>query len=237
VLKYRLAFSSEGLTDQREVVEQIVTLVDNIKEWLDPFKLTLEDNHKYYLTGKTNYRFDIAKSHPYKGNRTSPKPTWLGFIEQYFIDHYNAIVSVNEEADDLIAKECHANQYANVVIISTDKDFKQLPVPIFNPTKFELNQTTPWEATKYFYEQILTGDTVDNIKGIYKIGPVKANVILSGCDSEIALYNAVVDAYVLDSESLTIAKRRVLENARLLWLRRVDNQLWSPPVANNNSIS
>lgn len=223
VLKYRLAFSCEGLVDEKEVIAQVVTLVDSIIEWLDPFGLIPLSNHKYYLTGFDNFRFDIAKSYPYKGNRTSPKPQWLNFIERYFITKYNAIVSIGEEADDMIAKECAANNYENVVVISTDKDFGQLPVTIFNPTRFEISKNSSWEATKYFYQQILTGDTVDNIKGIYGIGPAKAKKILAGCDSEIALYNAVVDAY-------EGSKDRVLENGRLLWLRRYDNQIWNPPI-------
>jgi 5'-3' exonuclease, N-terminal resolvase-like domain len=238
VLKYRLAFSCEGLSEETEVIGQIVTLVDAIVQWLDPFGLIPDNNHYFYLTGKSNFRYDIAKSHPYKGNRTSPKPQWLNFIENYFISNYKAIMSEGEEADDLIAKECAANNYENVVVISTDKDFGQLPVTIFNPTKFEITRNTPWEATKYFYEQILTGDTVDNIKGIYGIGPVKAKAILDGCDNEIALYNAVEDAYAIDMANhieyqhdhlSSEALERVLENGRLLWLRRYDNQIWNPP--------
>lgn len=236
VLKYRLAFSCEGLDDERDVIGQVVTLVDAIVQWLDPFGLIPGNNHYFYLTGKSNFRYDIAKSHPYKGNRTSPKPQWLNFIEKYFITSYGAILSVDEEADDMIAKECAKNNYQNVVVISTDKDFGQLPVPIFNPTKWEISKNSEWEAIKYFYQQILTGDTVDNIKGIYGIGPVKAKAILDGCDSELALYNAVLDAYcehILDNggyeDYLLEAEGRVLENGRLLWLRRYDNQVWNPP--------
>lgn len=231
VLSYRIAFSAKDLDDSRDVISLIINLNTDIINWLDPFGLIPESNHYYYLTGSDNYRYDIAKSFPYKGTRKSEKPQWLSFIRDYFITQLYAIVSIGEEADDLIAKKCAANDYANVIVISTDKDFKQLAVPIFNPTKFEISQPTKWEATKYFYEQILTGDTVDNIKGIYGIGPAKAAKILEGADSEIALYNAVISAY---SEQPDIggrdkAKERVLENGRLLWLRRYDNQLWNPP--------
>ena len=68
----------------------------------------------------------------------------------------------------------------------------------------------------------MTGDAADNIKGIFKVGPVKADKILEGITEEKDLYEAVVKAYDGDKE-------RVLENARLLWLRREEGQMWQPP--------
>ena len=79
-----------------------------------------------------------------------------------------------------------------------------------------------YEGIVNFYKQILTGDRVDNIVGLKGIGPVKATKILKDCKTEADLYKAVLEAYDNDEE-------RVLENARLLWIRREPNQIWSPP--------
>ena len=81
-----------------------------------------------------------------------------------------------------------------------------------------------WTATKFFYAQILTGDAIDNIIGLKGIGPVKAGKLLKECDNEMELYAACVAAYDGNED-------RVIENARLLWLRREDDQIWAPPEA------
>jgi len=47
--------------------------------------------------------------------------------------------------------------------------------------------------------------------------------MLKYCKTEQELYEACVDAYGGDVD-------RVLENARLLWLRRYEGEMWTPPV-------
>ena len=71
--------------------------------------------------------------------------------------------------------------------------------------------------------KIFINHAADNIKGIYRVGPVKAAKILEGCSTEQELYDACVKAYDGDLD-------RVLENARLLWLRRYEGEMWMPPL-------
>ena len=47
-------------------------------------------------------------------------------------------------------------------------------------------------------------------------------LLMNGCTTEEEMWETVVKAYGEDVE-------RVLENARLLWLRRYDDQMWEPP--------
>ena len=76
---------------------------------------------------------------------------------------------------------------------------------------------------KFFYQQILTGDKADNIVGLYGIGPKKSEKLLEHCETEEDLWKAVVEAYDGDLD-------RIVENARLLWLRRYPEQIWEPPT-------
>jgi len=46
--------------------------------------------------------------------------------------------------------------------------------------------------------------------------------MLDGVDNELDLWDAVLKAYDGDVD-------RVVENARLLWLRRTEGELWEPP--------
>ena len=53
---------------------------------------------------------------------------------------------------------------------------------------------------------------------------MKAEKLLDGATTEQEMYERCINAYSGDVD-------RVIENARLLWLRREEGQLWEPPVA------
>ena len=219
IIAYRAGFSSNDLTAkdaELKVDELISTILSDTEGFAD-------DNYEVYLTGKGNFRFDIAKTLEYKGNRKdAAKPIHLPHVREYMITKYKATVSEGEEADDLIAIE--ATKFGmTTVVASIDKDMLQIPCYHYNITRRELSAVGEFTGLKYFYSQILTGDKADNIKGLYRCGPVKANKILDECDTEIKLWNTCVEAYEGDAD-------RVIENARLLWLRREEDQLWEPPV-------
>jgi hypothetical protein len=79
------------------------------------------------------------------------------------------------------------------------------------------------DAVKFLYEQILTGDRADNIMGIKGVGPVKAKKALADCVTERQMYDVCVEMYG-DEE-------RVIENGRLLYLRRKEGEIWNAPNA------
>tara|TARA_R110000787_G_scaffold126282_2_gene237546 strand:- start:3090 stop:3803 length:714 start_codon:yes stop_codon:yes gene_type:complete len=221
ILAYRAAFATQDdlPKDAEEKVEILLDFV--LEETLD---FVTPDQYEVYLTGPTNFRSEVAKSYPYKGNRKStPKPTHLRHIREYLIKKFGAIVSEGEEADDLIAIEA-TRLGPNTVVASIDKDMLQIPCWHFNFNRKEWTQVSEWDGDKFFYTQILTGDAADNIKGLKGIGPKKADKILVDCKSVDELWEACVKAYDGDTE-------RIIENARLLWLRRYEGQLWQPPVS------
>ena len=221
IIAYRAAFATQDLYPQ-DARDKVVELVEYILEQTIDLPFPSKSDYIVYLTGKTNFRFDIAKSYPYKGNRASTeKPIHLGTARDHMVEVYDAIISDNEEADDLIAKEAAAQNY-NCVVASIDKDMLQLPCWHFNFGRGNWSKVNEFEGTLFFYTQILTGDAADNIKGLQGIGPKKAEKLLSGCKDEDDLWQAIHKAYDGDIE-------RIIENGRLLWLRRYNEQLWEPP--------
>lgn len=219
IIAYRAGFSSNDLT-ATHAESKVDELISKILEDTEGFA---DNNYEVYLTGKGNFRFDIATTLEYKGNRKdATKPVHLKHIREYMISKYEATVSEGEEADDLIAIEA-TKIGMNAVVASIDKDMLQIPCFHYNITKKELSAVGKFTGLKFFYTQILTGDKADNIKGLHRCGPVKANKILLECDTEIELWDACVEAYEGN-------KDRVIENARLLWLRREVAQLWEPPL-------
>ena len=221
IVAYRAAFATQdgSYEDAIGKVDELVGYI--LAETIDlPFPS--QSDFEMFLTGKTNFRFDIAKSHPYKGNRKdTEKPIHLYATREHLIDSYGAIVSEGEEADDLISKRAASLDY-NCVVASIDKDMLQLPCWHFNFGRNEWSKVDEFDGLKFFYSQILTGDTADNIIGLYRVGPVKAEKLLQDCNTEDDLWEAVLKAYDGDLD-------RVVENARLLWLRRQEDELWTPP--------
>lgn len=219
IIAYRAAFSTQDLLP-KDATDKVEDLLDYILEqtvlFPDP------DDYQVYLTGSGNFRHDIAKSHVYKGNRKeADKPIHLPHVRQYLINNHRAIVSNGEEADDLIAIEA-TRLGPSTIVASIDKDMLQIPCRHYNFNKNLWTDVGEWDGLKFFYKQILMGDAADNIIGLYKVGPVRADKMLDGCKTEQDLYDRCVAAYSDD-------KDRVIENARLLWLRRFEGQIWQPP--------
>ena len=226
IIAYRAAFSTEqmGASDTRRKVDDLIQFI------LDSTVLFPEIGLDYvvYLTGKGNFRDSIAKSHPYKGNRKSvQKPRHLQTARDHMESEYQAIISKGEEADDLIAKEAARLDY-HACVASIDKDMLQIPCWHFNIVRGDYLKVEPFGGIKFFYTQILTGDTADNIVGLWKVGPVKAKKILEDAETEEELWDLVVKAYDGNEE-------RVIENARLLWLRREEEEIWQPPKVRSDS--
>ena len=221
VFAYRAAFATQGgsETDARVKIDN---LLQNSIEFVCDWLYDSADYEIYLTCSGYQFRHDIAKSHVYKGNRKGkPKPTHLSYIRDYMTSDWKAITSVEQEADDCLAIQATELDY-DCTIVSVDKDMLQVPCWHYNPVKGSMVRVEPFEGTKFFYTQILTGDSADNIHGLHKVGPKKAEKILDGTATEEELWEAVVKAYEGDVD-------RVLENARLLWLRRYEGEIWQPP--------
>jgi 5'-3' exonuclease len=86
---------------------------------------------------------------------------------------------------------------------------------------------------RWFYAQVLMGDSVDNIPGLPKCGPKGAYEALSGCESEEELYKVVLGMY--EEKYAENALQELTEQARLLWMvRELDREgnpvMWEPPI-------
>ncbi len=144
-------------------------------------------NMRIYISGRTNFRYDVATTKPYKGNRaTMVRPQYLNHCKQYLIDNYKAIVMHGYEADDGIATDMTINGAAHCGI---DKDILQIAGWHYNYVKEEWQHVTPEEAEITLYRQVLMGDTSDNIPGLPRIGEVKAANAIT--DHETAATDAV----------------------------------------------
>lgn len=222
IVVYRIAFGAE--TESARIASHRLSefMVD-----LMLYDLPEATDYVGYLTDTepSNFRYGVAVTHPYKGNRSPTKPVHYQHLREELVSSYGFDVVRGEEADDAIAtKSTECGDSA--IIVSIDKDLDQVPGWHYNFVKHKKYYVTELEATKNFYTQLLTGDRVDNIVGLNGIGPKGAEKILESCSSAVECYNAVVEAYKDKGESLD----RLVENANLLWLRRKPGEGWSVPV-------
>ena len=188
-----------------------------------------------YLTGKTNFRNDIAIKTPYK-NRASHKPFHYKNLKAYIQGKYDYRIAEGLEADDLMAIEqtCRPEE---TIICTRDKDLRQVPgwhygwelgnQPQFGPelvthlgylTLSKDRKKLKGTGMLFFYAQLLTGDVVDSIPGLGGYGPVKAFETLKVCtDTNQALktcHRAYKEVYGLSGY------KEMLEQGRLLWMTR-----------------
>lgn len=222
VIAYRAAAANEDKTGR-----EAKNTADNIIQFIidETVIFPFPSNFKLFLTGKDNFRFKVEKD--YKANRVGvPKPKYLPAVRQYLQDAFGAEVVDGMEADDRIATEAtfHADP-ESTVIASIDKDFKTINCWHFNFNSNKWLYQTEAEALKFFYTQVLTGDAVDNIKGLYKVGPVTADKILKGETTELGLFKKALAAY--EERGYTV--NDLIKTAQLVHLQRYGGQMWQPP--------
>lgn len=210
------------------------------------------DNHQIYLTGKGNFREKIAVSKPYKGNRLQEKPFHYKNLRAYLVGKWNAIIVEGMEADDAMAIEQYKSwkfyndEYfdgtlSETIICSRDKDLKSVAGfhyswELGNQPSFGPKYISEEEGMRFFYKQCLMGDRVDNIEGLPKCGPVKADKILGDTQIPAEMFKAVREAYRGFYGDAALADEKLLENARLLWMVRELNEegkpvMWEMPDA------
>jgi len=212
-----------------------------------------------YLTGKGNFRYDIAKRQPYK-SRPSVKPFHFHNLTAYMRSKYDAIISEGMEADDLMAIEqtrrirLHAGplEETESIICSRDKDLRGVPgnfycwelgaQPSYGPVLInslgslqlsEDGKKLSGTGERFFYAQCLMGDPTDSIPGLRGTGPAKAFKILQATTTLPEAFKAVLEAYRAVYEEA--AEAELLEQGRLLWMTRElhpDGKpvLWELPI-------
>lgn len=198
-------------------------------------------SHQLYLTAndKSNFRIDIASIRPYKGNRTTEKPFWYSAIREFLIAHRDAEEVSGYEADDKLSiEQCNADSslpfnLKETVICSRDKDLHMVPGWHYSWGAGKQKEQPLWwqdetEALRCFYRQLLTGDAVDNIPGLYRVGKSSSAVKQIGLlDREIDMYYLVQSNY--EKYFGSYWEQFLIENAQLLWMLREEQHVLKGP--------
>lgn len=199
-----------------EALKQFSYCVGSIKS------LPYSDKYTLCIGGEGNFRFDIAKILPYKGERREKPLVFQDLKDKVFSQYKNKLdISNGYESDDKLGMYAAENQAYyrkhgkfKYLLAYEDKDLKQLWGPWINIGRLDegIQWINPLEACHHFCYQMLKGDkTVDNIMGIhdlsentktlYKLrkvtgcGDVAATTILKDCKTSQELLGKVVEEY------------------------------------------
>lgn len=175
IIAYRAAFWAD--------VEGIDELPGRIKKDLEAW--TPPDVSKVYVAmscpRSNNYRRDFwPRYKQHRDDFKSPDSMSVAIETIYSLAETRCVDRL--EADDLIGMLVSSGRAIGVTV---DKDLRQVPGWHWNPDKEpEPVQVSQEDADFYFYQQWMTGDTTDNIWGLWKVGPAKAKKVLSATPKE-----------------------------------------------------
>ena len=203
-----------------------------------------------FMTGNNNFRKEEATIKPYKGTRPAEKPHSYERVKAYLESGkvYPVTICEDYEADDgmSIAQtdsieeiesaelevEMHGTYHGSfpqdTCICSNDKDLRMVPGYHYSWSVGEDIKEKPMEwvdhtqGLRWFFTQLLTGDSVDNILGIFGMGPKSAAVLrLKDMEDTIDMYLNVQLEY--EKRFGNYWKMFMYENARLLWMLRTED--------------
>lgn len=196
--------------------------------------------YEMILSGKGNWRFDIARQQPYKGNRVGlEKPYNWQTVRDYIEKTYNPFITKGYEGDDELIHRLREYKKNNILacVASIDKDMRTESGWHFNWRKDNGPVfISEIEALKFFYYQILAGDDADGIPGcaykrktlgkagnkegvgyIRRYGIRGAKGLVEACTTEYEMYLTCLEQYS-KKFSPEEAYDIMLESARLLWM-------------------
>ena len=119
----------------------------------------------FITVGKGNFRYSVAMTKEYKGTRKSEKPPFFELIKWHLIVNHNAVQSLHEEADDLMASYQYSRneklvlegaeqgskeskQFSDTIIVTKDKDLRIIAGWHSNP---DINKGEPFWVDKLGY--------------------------------------------------------------------------------------
>jgi hypothetical protein len=223
----RLAISTDmySIYDRKynKLVEEAMNMdtTDSRQEPLQK-KIKKINEVKTFSGSKGNFRKYISPK--YKANRDyNNLPPLLNEMHQYVKEQYNSIYGYGCETDDVVAKYWFelSNTIGrdNVIIVSIDKDYKQFPCLMYNyhikhKCIYDISEE---EALYNFYEQMIVGDTADNVNYCKGYGKKYAEKYLAECKTK---YEYTKKIYQLFKEiHKGKARQRYIECWNLLKLK------------------
>ena len=201
---------------QAKFDEQFMSIVNKLED-MYPIERVIT-----FSGSKGNFRKLITPV--YKANRKKQElPPLLDDMHQFVKDEYDSVWGYGVETDDMVARYWKAlsNEVGrnNVMIVSIDKDYKQFPCLMYNYhyKHKEVLDISVDEALFNFYEQMIIGDTADNVNYFKGKGKKYAEKYLKECDTKYQYTRKMLELF--QQEYKGKARQKYTECYHLLKLR------------------
>ncbi len=202
----------------KEAYGNTIRELDKIKaEFFDPDIIL-------FFSDSINFRKTVASD--YKGHRNRKKPCGYKRVINKLSETHRVIVMPTLEADDALGVYATSND--DCVIVSPDKDMKQIPGTLYNLQEtFTIDKQSGWE---WFLIQTLAGDSTDGYSGAPGFGIKTSQKFFA---ENGYTWNSVVKAF----KSKGLSEEVALQNARLAKILTADDYddgpiLFNPTDAN-----
>jgi DNA polymerase-1 len=176
-----------------------------------------------FFSDSKNFRKKILPE--YKGHRNRKKPCGYKRIINALRKEYKVIIKPTLEADDSMG--IYATKYPGNVIVSPDKDMKQIPGQLYNFD--ETFTVTPEEGARWHLIQTCAGDQTDGYGGISGIGVKRAVSLFEdkGYSWQTVL-NAFTERGHTEEEALINARLARILTAEDYDFKKRQPILWAP---------
>jgi 5'-3' exonuclease len=196
--------------------EQFMSIVNHLE---DKYPI---DKVLTFSGSKGNFRKLITTK--YKANRKKQElPPLLDEMHQFVKDHYDSIWGYGVETDDMVAR--YWKQISDdigrdeVMIVSIDKDYKQFPCLMYNYhyKHKEILDISEEEAMYNFYEQMIVGDSADNVNYFKGKGKKYAEKHFKDCTTKYQYTRKLYELFKQEYKGK--ARQKYIECYHLLKLR------------------
>lgn len=186
-----------GVAAVKESIDDYITRILNVTEATHYIGF-------FGKEGEKNFRHSWATLKPYKDTRSSE--AWSEYfkpkVKKHFEDKWGFLSVGKLEADDAVIIAHHQFKKAgwDIIHVGEDKDMKQVgEFKRYNPKKKLFENVSHWDGRKFFWSQMIMGDSGDNINGIHGQGaasPYVKAILALGSPSEERMFEIVRDAYI-----------------------------------------
>lgn len=187
---------------------------------------TKVSGHVVVFGGADNFRYRLYPD--YKANRKDlHRPYHLRELRDYVLCNHPGSVFNGMEGDDAIGVLSDLGS----VVMSNDKDLDQLPGRHYNWRRSCFYTMSRGEALASLYRQALTGDSTDNIPGIYRLGPKTAQKLIDPSMTKFVMWNVVVDEWLKANKGRAVREvvSELIRTMNLVFTLRSGFEQWALP--------